>query len=572
MAAIAPLRQFVPADFDPSQWPAAEPLYLRLLERDPASAEELERWLADFAELFSACDEFSNRRYIDYTCHTDDPAIKQRYLQFVEEIEPRAKPLVFELRRKFLASPFLPQLKTKDRKFAMLAKMWAADVEIYSDQSVPLQTQATKLITRFSDIQGEMTVHLDGQELTLPQANQFLEDNDRNKRQAAWEAINGRRYQDREMVESIFDELLDLRQRLSANAGLADYRGYIWKEYKRFDYSAEQCMAFADAIEKTCVPLVDELNRRQQEELGLPVLRPWDLDVDAKGRPALTPFGRDDVDTLVHKTRTIFDRLSPALGEDFHSLETNHNLDLASRKGKAPGGYQTSLEESGQPFIFMNAVGMQNDVDTLLHEGGHAFHMLAARNQLVFVRNAPIEFCEVASMSMELLGADHMEIFYDNPEDANRARRKQLEKTVRVLPWIATIDSFQHWLYANPGHTRDERRKHWLGLLDRFAAKVDWSGYEHFRANGWQRQHHLFGSPLYYVEYGIAQLGALQMWVKSRHDTRRAIANYRAALKLGGTRPLPELFAAAGIVFDFSERTLGPLMEAVGEELERLGR
>jgi oligoendopeptidase F len=217
----------------------------------------------------------------------------------------------------------------------------------------------------------------------------------------------------------------------------------------------------------------------------------------------------------------------------------------------------------------MNAAGVQRDVETLLHEGGHAFHCLAAgqAEDLIFLRSAPMEFCEVASMSMELLGADHFDLYYADPADAARARRSLLEGIIKFLPWMATIDSFQHWLYTNPGHTREARAAEWLRLLERFGSKVDWSGHEAIRACSWHKQLHLFNYPFYYVEYGIAQLGALQLWVKSRDDMHRTVAHYRAALRLGGTRGLPELFGAAGIVFDFSERTLGPLMRAVGDAI-----
>ena len=318
------------------------------------------------------------------------------------------------------------------------------------------------------------------------------------------------------------------------------------------------------------MPAVDRLDRRRAELLGLERLRPWDTSVDPHNRPPLRPFAESEVDVLVDKTKSIFARMSPQLADDFESLRRRNNLDLATRKGKQPGGYQYSLEEHREPFIFMNAAGMHHDVMTLLHEGGHAFHCLAAADEpLVFLRPAPIEFCEVASMSMELLAAEHFDAFYD-ADGVARAQRKLYEGIIGLLPWIGHIDSFQHWLYTHPRHTRDERTAEWLRLSDRFAAKLDWTGHEDYRAALWQRIPHLFGSPFYYVEYGIAQLGALQLWMKSRENPRQALANYRAALALGGTRPLPELFAAAGISFDFSERTIRPLIAALEEELEAL--
>jgi len=379
---------------------------------------------------------------------------------------------------------------------------------------------------------------------------------------------------DCDAIESIFDQMLPIRARIAHNAGQDDFRAYMWKAYKRFDYTPEDCLRFADAIAETVVPLVNELDARRKATMGLAKLRPWDGDVDPKNRPPLRPFKQEQIDLLVDRTKNVFARMSPQLADEFESLRTNGNLDLSSRKGKQPGGYQATLEERREPFIFMNAVGLHGDVETMLHEGGHAFHTIAARGEpLQFLRAAPIEFCEVASMSMEALGADHMDVVYADPADAVRAKRAQFEGVVRILPWIATIDSFQHWLYTHPSHTREQRAAEWMRLRLRFgpsAEHYDFSGFEDWRRRDWQRQLHLFQIPFYYVEYGIAQLGALQLWMKSRENPRQALANYRAALALGGTRPLPELFSAAGIRFDFTEKTLRPLMSAVGEELASL--
>lgn len=563
-------RSFVPQDLDVANFAKLEPLYRQLLDRPIRSTAELEQWLADFSELSAVVDEYGSRKYIDKSCHTEDEAIEKAYLHYVENVEPKVKPLYFELQKKYLQSPYRAQLDAK--RYPILDRKWQADVELFREQNVPLETEVTKLVTDYDKICGAMTVTLDGKEYTLPQAGRFLEEPERALRQRSWEAVANRRLADREKCEVIFDKLLVLRQEIAKNAGLPDYRAYAWKAYKRFDYSPEECLKFADAVAEACVPVVDELNRERQKDLKLDRLRPWDLSVDPQNRPPLRPFQEDQVPAFVDKTKAIFDRMSGVLAEEFESLRTYGNLDLDSRKGKQPGGYQMSLEESKQPFIFMNAAGMQGDVETLLHEGGHAFHFLAAVGEpLVFLRSAPMEFCEVASMSMELLGSEHFDVFY-NEADAARAKRTLLEGIMEILPWIATIDSFQHWIYTHPGHTREQRTAEWLRLTDRFGAKVDWSGYEPVRQSSWLRQLHLFHAPFYYIEYGIAQLGALQLWMKAKEDPRKALANYRAALKLGGTRTLPELFAAAGIRFDFSAATLRPLMNAIREELASLPR
>jgi oligoendopeptidase F len=566
MVATTWARKFVPADLKVAEFAQLEPLYRGLLERPLETAAQGEQWLADYSELASVVDEFGNRRYIDNSCHTDDPAFEKAYLQYVEEIEPRVKPLAFALQKRFLESPAAKQLS--GQRYAMLMRKWKAEVELFRQENVPLETEVTKLNNEYDKVCAVMMAEFRGKEYTLQQMARFLEEPDRQTRREAWELVAKRRLRDREAIDAIYDKQLPIRQKVAQNAGMGDFRAWAWKSYKRFDYSPDDCLRFADAIEQSCVPVVKELDRERRAEMKLETLRPWDLQVDPKGRAALRPFDENDADGFVDRVKAIFERMSPALAEEFETLRARKNLDLQSRKGKQPGGYQCSLEEAREPFIFMNAAGVQRDVETLLHEGGHAFHCLAARNEpLVFLRAAPIEFCEVASMSMELLGAEHLDVFYDEA-DAGRAKRNLIEGIIRFLPWMATIDSFQHWIYTHPGHSREERTAQWMKTLDRFGGEVDWSGYEDAREAMWQRQLHLFHVPFYYVEYGIAQLGALQLWMKAKHDPRGALAGYRAALALGGTRPLPELFAAAGIAFDFSEKTIRPLVRALREELE----
>ena len=569
MVTAAPRRLFVPTDLDVSDVSQLEPLYVALLERPVDTPEQLERWLNDVSELVAVVDEYGSRRYIDKSCHTDDPAIEKAYLHFVENVEPKTKPLFFRIQKKFMESPARGRLE--GGRYRMLERKWGPDVELFREENVPLETAVTKLVNEYDKTMGAMIVPFRGKDYTLQQLARFIEEPDRQTRRDAWELTANRRLADREKIEQVFEQLLPLRQQIARNAGHADYRSYVWKEKKRFDYTPEDCLRFADAIAATCVPLVDELDERRRRDLGLEKLRPWDMAADPKNRPPLRPFNETETDPFIDKTREIFARLSPELAEEFETLRAHRNLDLASRKGKQPGGYQMSLEESRQPFIFMNAAGVQRDVETLLHEGGHAYHALAAApDPLVWLRQPPMEFCEVASMSMEALGCEHFDVFYADPTDAARAKRTYLEFVIRSFPWVAIIDSFQHWLYTHPGHTGAERTAEWLRLMGRFYGKQDWSGYEAAREALWHRQLHLFHVPFYYVEYAIAQLGALQLWMKAKEDPRRAIANYRAALALGGTRPLPELFAAAGIRFDFSERTLRPLMNELRGELERL--
>ena len=564
-------RTFVPEDLDPSDWGQLEPLYRGLLDRPTDSIEALGRWLADFSELSSVVSEYGSRKNIDSACHTDDAEVEKAYLHYVERIAPKIKPMYFELQKKFLAVPSHAELDAE--RFGVLIREWRSAVELFREENVPLQTEVAKLNNEYDKTIGAMTVEFDDKTLTLQQLSRYLEEPDRETRQRAWRLSAGRRLQDRAKFDGVFDQMLGLRKRMAENAGLADFRAYMWKALDRFDYTPRHCRDFADAVQRVCLPVVDKLDAQRCASLGLESLRPWDLGVDVKNRAPLRPFPADAPGELVGKAAEVFRRVDPGLGEDFSAMKMGRNLDLESRKGKRAGGFQSSLQESREPFIFMNAAGLDTDVRTMLHEAGHAFHFIwsAADEPLMFLRHAPMEFCEVASMSMELIGLDHYGVFYPDEADRARAARSLLEGIITILPWIATIDSFQHWLYTNPGHTVDQRTDAWLGILDRFRrSHVDWSGLEDARASMWQKQLHLFHVPFYYIEYGIAQLGALQLWLAYRENPAKALSAYRSALRLGGKRPLPELFEVAGLKFDFTQATLEPLMAAVGEELDRL--
>jgi len=433
---------------------------------------------------------------------------------------------------------------------------------------VPLETEEAKQSQQYQKLSGSLTVNFRGQEQTLVQMGRYLEEPDRALRQEAWELVAHRRLQEADKFDDILDQQIKLRAQIARNAGFENYRDYAFRRLGRFDYTPADCAKFHEAVEREFVPLTRELQAQRRAQLKLEKLRPWDLAVDALNRPPLKPFAQ--IGEMVSRTQKIFNRLDGELAGGFRQMQDLKLLDLDNRKGKAPGGYQSTLAESRLPFIFMNAVGLQRDVETILHEAGHAFHALATREEDFYAyRSAPIEFCEVASMSMELLGNEFIEEFYSS-NDSKRARRVHLEGVAGVFPWIATVDAFQHWLYTNPNHTREERRRAWLGLLDRFGGDVDWSGFEKARANLWHRQLHIFLHPFYYIEYGIAQLGALQVWNNSKRDKPKALGDYKKSLALGGSRPLPELFSAAGCQFEFSAKTIQPLAKMLRDELGKL--
>lgn len=567
LPAFAP-RQFVPTDANLGDWSQISPLFDRLESAAPKcqSAAELERWLFDWGELSAALDEESSRRYIAMTCHTDNADARQAYLDFVEHVEPELKPRQFKLSEIFLAHPLRGKLPRQ--RYEVFDRDTKLHVEIFRQENVPLETEETKLGQQYQELSGSLTVKFRGEEKTLPQMAKFLEEPDRALRQEAWELVASRRLQEAGKFDDIFDQMVRLREQIAANAGFPNYLEFAFRARGRFDYTPADCREFHAAVETEIMPALRQFHETRRQQLKLTSLRPWDVEVDPFNRPPLKPF--TDVAQLVGRTQNIFNQLDRTLAGGFQTMQDLRLLDLENRKGKAPGGYQSTLNEARLPFIFMNAVGVQRDVETMLHEAGHAFHALATRPEPIYsYRHAPIEFCEVASMSMELLGNEYLEEFF-TALDANRARRTHLEGIIKFFPWMATVDAFQHWIYTHPGHSRTERSAAWLGLMDRFSGLIDWSGYEKARANLWHRQLHIFLHPFYYVEYGIAQLGALQLWANSRRDKTGALQAYQRALALGGSRPLPELFQAAGCRLEFTAKTIRPLVELVRTELSKL--
>lgn len=561
-------RRYTPRRLDFSSWDKLEPLFKELVDRPLRSVRDLEQLLIDDSELSAVVSEEGSRRYIAMTCATGDKRAEKAYLHFVENLEPKMKPYGFQLSRKLLDSPFSRELDPE--RYEVLLRSARTVVELFREENIPLETEVDKLSQQYQKIMGGMTVMFRGQEYTLQQMGVFAQSPDRDTRREAFEASVMRRLQEAQRLDDLFDRMLKLRVQIAKNAGFDNFRDYQFRRYNRFDYTPEDCLRFHQAVEALVVPLTRQSLEERRISLKLDTVRPWDTACDRFGRPALRPFrtGRQ----LAEGCRRIFGRVDRRLGRQFEQMMVLGLLDLESRKGKAPGGYQSSLSEVRLPFIFMNAVGLNHDVFTLLHEGGHAFHQFAVRDEpLLAYRHAPTEFSEVASMSMEKLGAPHLEVFY-SPGDAARARRDALEGDVNIMPWIAIVDAFQHWIYTHPNHTAAERADYFQTLSERFRAGVDWTGYEDALRTRWQAQLHIFEFPFYYIEYGIALLGALQVWLNSKRDLRGAVDAYLNGLSLGGSRPLPELFQAAGLRFDFRADTIAPLMAEVAEEMERQGR
>ncbi len=555
---------YVDDDFDPSSWKEVEAYTEELLNREISCSKCLEGIIRDASELSEHISEKGALLYIGMTCDTENEEKKGAFLDFVENVRPKLSEFSDSLNRRIVGHEAIEDLP---ERYDLMIRSMKNDVEIFRKENIPLSVEQTKLVTEAQTINGAMSVEYEGEEYTIPEMRVFLESNERSVREGAWKAVADRRLEDEGRLSEIFDQLIVIRNEMAINAGFETYTDYMFRAMERFDYTKDDCLEFHDAIEAVCVPLMREINSRRIDSLSLGSLRPWDVNEktgvgpDLEGRAPLKPFA--DVNEMVSKLSRLFHRMSTDLGEKFDMLVEMDTLDLDTRKGKAPGGYQYYLQKSRVPFIFMNAAGLQGDLETMIHEAGHAFHSIYCGHlELIGERSYPIEFAEVASMSMELMTQNEWGEFY-NDEEANRARIGHLEGIIFLLPWIATIDSFQHWIYSNPGHTRDERKTVWNSIRDRFGSNMEWGDYQGHRDTSWQQQGHLFGVPFYYVEYGIAQLGALQLWRTQRKDSVKALSDYSNAMALGNTKTLPELFSAADIELGFGEEHLGSLISEV---------
>jgi oligoendopeptidase F len=560
-------RVFVPENADLTDVDTVAGLYKKLETKPIASLQELEHWLMERSELDAALSQAGSILYIRMTCQTDDPMCAKSYTRFVETIPPAVKPINDRLNHKYVRACELFPLDAK--RYQVYDRAIKTDIELFCEENVALQTKVDLLSQQYQTLCGAMTVMFEAQEQTLPQMGKYLLETDRSLRERAWRAAAERRLKDKDKMEEIFESMFELRNNIARNAGFSNFTDYQFKAYHRFDYSPRDCKKYHETVEKLIVPLNRKIICRRRDQMKLQSLRPWDLGVDALGEKPLAPF--KDARGLIKAAGSIFNKLDRDFGLQFQEMNELGLLDLASRKGKAPGGYQDTLSEARKPFIFMNAVGIDDDVRTLLHEAGHAFHALACADEaIVDYRHAPMEFCEVASMAMELIGGEYLNEFY-GPQDLKRSNREHLEGIIQTLAWVANIDAFQHWLYEHPRHSSDQRRQAWGTFYEQFGGKfIDWSGLTETKDYLWHRQLHIFEFPFYYIEYGIAQLGALQVWLNNRRDPKKALADYKHGLSLGGSRPVGELYRAAGISFDFSERAIGPLVEAVTREWEKL--
>jgi oligoendopeptidase F len=559
-------RSFV-ADNLNIEWKELATYLNELKEREITSVEELKVWLKDRSELSAVLEEEFAWRYIRMNVDTANKQYQKDFQFFVQEINPKLAPYENALNQKLYDSVFREELDAA--QYSVMLRSILNQIELFREENIPLFTQLEEESQKYGAISASMTIEHEGKEYTLQQAAKFLKSTDRSTRESIFKFIQERRKKEVNKLNELFNQLVDLRQQVAKNADFDNYRDYMFKAMGRFDYTPEDCFNFHDSIKQSVVPLANEMQEKRKQLLGIEKLRPWDLSVDIEGKAPLMPF--ETGEELLEKTIQCFNKIDPFFGECLLEMKHKKHLDLESKKGKAPGGFNYPLYESGYPFIFMNAVGSFRDVTTMVHEGGHAIHSVLSHSlELVDFKSLTSEIAELASMSMELISMDHWDVFFSDSTDLKRAKRDQLLGVLETLPWVATIDKFQHWIYTHKGHTTEERNNYWLSLSKEFGSSIiDWSGFEDAKKTQWQKQLHLFEVPFYYIEYGMAQLGAIALWRNYRKDPEKAIQQYKNALSLGYTKPIDEIYQAAGIRFDFSNEYVAELAGFIYKEIQK---
>lgn len=540
----------------------------QLLDQEIHSVAELEQWLIAETKLSEEIREVMSGDYIAFNRYNNDPEIKKRYEHNQEVISPILKKYDALLDKKFYDNPYREQLDQEKYKLFTLSKV--NSIEIFREENIPLEVKEDQLNNEYFEITGSMVVEWEGEEKTIPQMRKYLMSSDRELREQAWNLIWAEVLKHKDRLNDIMTELIQLRQQIAKNAGFENYRDYMFKKYERFDYTPADCFQFHDAVEKYVVPLATEIKRKHQQEIGVEEYRPWDTQAIPAGQEALKPF--EKAEELVQGTVDIFAQLDADFAGLVKDMQQKDLLDLESRKAKSPGGFCSSLPVTGLSFIFMNAVGTQDDVSTMVHEGGHCVHNLLAKDQpLANYKSAPMESAELASMGMELFTIDKWDRFYDKQEDLVRAQKEHIEGIISFFPWAMVVDRFQHWMYENPNHSVEEREAKFMELIDRFTLPgMETEGYEQQLKARWLMQLHIFEVPFYYIEYAIAQLGALQLWKNYEENPELAVEQYKQALALGSSKSLPEVYQTAGIKFDFSEEMLQEMMQFAKEQLEKL--
>ncbi|MFN0204542.1 MAG: M3 family oligoendopeptidase [Bacteroidia bacterium] len=563
-------RSYLSTNFAASTWTEIQPYFEELIHREIHNVQALELLITDLSELEAALHESRAWAYIETKCDTTNPLAMEKFMNFVQNVLPPAIELGQKMVEKIVNSPYTSQLTEKH--YAIYLRLLKNEIELFRPENIDLGVKEQETSKSYFQKMASFTIEHEGEELTLQQAVKLMEQPDRILRQQVWQKIEGVRAKERQQFHAIYDELIALRSKISQNAGFDTYTDYAYTALERFDYQRENVYDFHKTVETVIKPIYEALLLERKEKLGLTQLRPWDMYINIVNTDTLLkPFqsGKE----LIEKTIDLLAEIRPEMAEPLQLMHNSGFLDVESRIGKAPGGFNYPLAESGLPFIFMNAAGSQSDITVMLHESGHAIHAYLDRNiSITRLKNPPIEVAELASMTMELISMDYYSIFYEEEAECNMAKKEQLLRTLMVFQWIATVDAFQHWVYDHPQHTHTERGQKWKELYVRFHGNnLDWTGFEQELEHLWMKQIHIFEHPFYYIEYAFSQLGAIAVWRNYQQNPQAAIDNYLAALRLGYTKTLPEIYQTAGIAFNFSPEYVKPLIDFCYQKYQQIG-
>ncbi|MCS7297228.1 MAG: M3 family oligoendopeptidase [Bacteroidia bacterium] len=566
MQVVRPVREWLPPQLPLTQWDSILPYVEELKSSQWKSFSDFYQWIRRLNELESAISEAAAWSFIHFTQNTQDEKSRQAYEAYIQEVQPRLSEVRYHLYKRYWESPWRVLLPEED--FLNFNRTVQNYLALYRPENVPLETKAELLAKEYNEIIGQLTVEVEGKHFTLPQAALFLESPDRSRREEVWWKIHEARLAHAERLEAIMEELIAVRTQIAHNAGFENYYDFRFRQLGRFDWTVELCHNFHSLIERSVKRLYNRLLIFRQRSLGLDQLMPWDLQVDpCDAHQPLRPFQTED--ELISKGIEVFRQIHPRIAEMVSYMRSIGHLDLFSRPGKAPGGYNYTLQESGLPFIFMNAAGSHGDLVTFVHEVGHAVHTFQSRHiPFMLQRDYPSEVAELASMSMELM-ALYPRVFYPSPKEQAQAWFQQISRIITLLPWVATVDAFQEWMYRHPSHDRAQRHRTWVELYRRFhGERVRWP--EGTLEVLWHRQLHIFEVPLYYIEYGLAQLGALQLWHHYDQNPKATVEKYLYALSLGYLKTVPEIYEAAGVKFFFEPAELDELFRFIIHHLKKL--
>lgn len=567
MKITPPKRHFLPQELKIEGWDNLKPFYEDLAHREVNNSSEMEQWVLDMSELEAVVSEDAGRRYINMSIDTSDETTLKAYTDFLQNIQPNIAPFEHAFSQKYLK--LKEKFPVQIDGIKILERGIEKSIEMYREENIPLISKNSEESQKFGAIAGQQTIELDGETLTMQQAAVHLKSKYRSHREKVYRLSAARRLEDKESLHELLDTLIEIRQNIASNADYKNYRDYKFDALGRFDYNAEDCFSFHASIEKHIVPVIKEFHKERSAAMGIEELRPWDMEVDPNGNEPLKPF--KGTDELIDKSISLFKHIDSFCGDCLQTMKEMKHLDLASKKGKMPGGYNYPLYEIGVPFIFMNAVGSQRDLVTMIHEGGHAVHSFLSRDlKLTGFKSLPSEIAELASMGMELISMEHWDLIYSDKQELKRAKREQLQKILMVLPWVASIDAFQHYIYTTE-HSHEEREQEWVNIRERFGTGiVNFDGFEENSRLAWQSQLHIYEVPFYYIEYAMAQLGAIALWKNYKDNPSKTLEQYKAALSLGYTKSIPEVYKAAGIKFDFSDDYIKELLDFVKQELKSL--